>query len=104
MVAAPAAAIIMILGKGCARNGEGEHRRRNGQKSAHVSLSFSASSNSPSSLNAFCICRLRPRRGGDPGHIRGTVAGILRINCGEVRSEEHTSELQSLMRNSYAVF
>src|SRR3546814_11837756 len=26
--------------------------------------------------------RLRPRRGGDPGHIRGKVAGILRINCG----------------------
>src|SRR3546814_4848369 len=24
--------------------------------------------------------------------------------CGVVRSEEHTSELQSLMRNSYAVF
>src|SRR3546814_1082576 len=24
--------------------------------------------------------------------------------CGNMRSEEHTSELQSLMRNSYAVF
>src|SRR3546814_965044 len=24
--------------------------------------------------------------------------------CGTIRSEEHTSELQSLMRNSYAVF
>src|SRR3546814_4571400 len=24
--------------------------------------------------------------------------------CGDARSEEHTSELQSLMRNSYAVF
>src|SRR3546814_9209092 len=27
-----------------------------------------------------------------------------RNNCGSVRSEEHTSELQSLMRISYAVF
>src|SRR3546814_5943020 len=26
------------------------------------------------------------------------------VICGHVRSEEHTSELQSLMRNSYAVF
>src|SRR3546814_6444544 len=28
----------------------------------------------------------------------------LRTNCQLARSEEHTSELQSLMRNSYAVF
>src|SRR3546814_10066941 len=34
-----------------------------------------------------------PRKGADQ-----TVAGLFR------RSEEHTSELQSLMRNSYAVF
>src|SRR3546814_4489412 len=27
-----------------------------------------------------------------------------RVVCGDVRSEEHTSELQSLMRISYAVF
>src|SRR3546814_10012630 len=27
-----------------------------------------------------------------------------RIQCGGIRSEEHTSELQSLMRISYAVF
>src|SRR3546814_10220963 len=28
----------------------------------------------------------------------------LRLRSGDQRSEEHTSELQSLMRNSYAVF
>src|SRR3546814_7231458 len=28
----------------------------------------------------------------------------LRVNCSSERSEEHTSELQSLMRISYAVF
>src|SRR3546814_7531057 len=28
----------------------------------------------------------------------------LRLECGGIRSEEHTSELQSLMRISYAVF
>src|SRR3546814_2079451 len=32
----------------------------------------------------------------------GTVTG--QVQQGEGRSEEHTSELQSLMRNSYAVF
>src|SRR3546814_9995837 len=41
------------------------------------------------------------------GEIRGLV-GVLRceglVDIDAVRSEEHTSELQSLMRNSYAVF
>src|SRR3546814_7557156 len=32
------------------------------------------------------------------------VAGLVVLVLGEVRSEEHTSELQSLMRISYAVF
>src|SRR3546814_10357455 len=31
-------------------------------------------------------------------------AGENRVRCGAHRSEEHTSELQSLMRTSYAVF
>src|SRR3546814_1751987 len=36
------------------------------------------------------------------GRHRAPAAGSRR--CGGRRSEEHTSELQSLMRNSYAVF
>src|SRR3546814_9123021 len=36
------------------------------------------------------------------GEIEGCVA--MRQVTHEIRSEEHTSELQSLMRNSYAVF
>src|SRR3546814_1485953 len=35
---------------------------------------------------------------------RGEVAGAERMPHGTQRSEEHTSELQSLMRISYAVF
>src|SRR3546814_7116692 len=40
---------------------------------------------------------------------RAPVAGLrplrcARVDAGDDRSEEHTSELQSLMRNSYAVF
>src|SRR3546814_2811807 len=51
---------------------------------------------------------LSRRAGGveDRGEIvRGTIdgrAGVADAGCG--RSEEHTSELQSLMRNSFAVF
>src|SRR3546814_2243446 len=36
-------------------------------------------------------------------HVARGVVGLLRIDL-RVRSEEHTSELQSLMRISYAVF
>src|SRR3546814_5319484 len=37
-------------------------------------------------------------------YVRGAVAWTLGDPCLSVRSEEHTSELQSLMRISYAVF
>src|SRR3546814_2021018 len=39
-------------------------------------------------------------------HIQNTVAGRarIRLDANQGRSEEHTSELQSLMRISYAVF
>src|SRR3546814_2255713 len=40
--------------------------------------------------------------GADFGHVRGYVT-TYDAETG-ARSEEHTSELQSLMRNSYAVF
>src|SRR3546814_10318390 len=35
---------------------------------------------------------------------QGMAAGLIKASGGDARSEEHTSELQSLMRNSYAVF
>src|SRR3546814_1148793 len=38
-----------------------------------------------------------------PIRVNGRLWGGLRV-CYKARSEEHTSELQSLMRNSYAVF
>src|SRR3546814_10357798 len=46
-----------------------------------------------------------PRRPGpprEPSHVRCHIAACR--NAGAPRSEEHTSELQSLMRISYAVF
>src|SRR3546814_5753908 len=61
-------------------------------------------------LHAFAHDRL-----GEHGRGGGAVAGlVVRLRCDfaqhlgahvfELRSEEHTSELQSLMRISYAVF
>src|SRR3546814_8250093 len=56
--------------------------------------------------------RLVARALPDPGPgellVKVTACGVCRTDLhivdGEVRSEEHTSELQSLMRISYAVF
>src|SRR3546814_6514549 len=40
-----------------------------------------------------------------PDRVRSLViTGSMPVFYGPLRSEEHTSELQSLMRNSYAVF
>src|SRR3546814_6376525 len=38
------------------------------------------------------------------GQMRTMLGEVNEIANGSLRSEEHTSELQSLMRNSYAVF
>src|SRR3546814_3555306 len=48
-------------------------------------------------------CALRPARG---GHDDIAALACVYVRCGGItgRSEEHTSELQSLMRTSYAVF
>src|SRR3546814_5935660 len=37
-------------------------------------------------------------------HLVDDLLDVGRITSGKIRSEEHTSELQSLMRISYAVF
>src|SRR3546814_1531451 len=50
---------------------------------------------------------LRPARftvTDDDRIIMASESGVLSIPEERIRSEEHTSELQSLMRNSYAVF
>src|SRR3546814_7111986 len=54
----------------------------------------------------------RPRRGDQGGGVPGRARGLCQLSlrplagaqAGYLRSEEHTSELQSLMRISYAVF
>src|SRR3546814_4679028 len=65
-------------------------------------------------IAAWYVCKLLPTE-----LMKGIAAGLLRLlyrvelrgrehivaaGSKAVRSEEHTSELQSLMRNSYAVF
>src|SRR3546814_5302673 len=44
------------------------------------------------------------RGAGRDGQIRSLLAWAWRVQATFMRSEEHTSELQSLMRISYAVF
>src|SRR3546814_1477729 len=55
------------------------------------------------SVDPLSICSAQPAADhlAHPAPVQGSIAGkgIIRL-----RSEEHTSELQSLMRNSYAVF
>src|SRR3546814_4057268 len=50
-----------------------------------------------------CVSHGGSAPGNHPRVRRWGLAGITDARCG-CRSEEHTSELQSLMRNSYAVF
>src|SRR3546814_5698483 len=49
------------------------------------------------------VARIWPRRGGDSAP-RARGRAMIRRHRRRARSEEHTSELQSLMRTSYAVF
>src|SRR3546814_1763777 len=67
----------------------------------------------PSPLKNRCVCRCRHRRPQaaparpreSAGGLQGTsVSTSIRRPSYSARSEEHTSELQSLMRISYAVF
>src|SRR3546814_9058958 len=44
------------------------------------------------------------RKDGGSNDVGGQHPGDLLLRCRNARSEEHTSELQSLMRISYAVF
>src|SRR3546814_9059529 len=63
-------------------------------------LKDQARHSAPQRLNR---CRLSPRH--DPrGARKARPTAFREARLGRVRSEEHTSELQSLMRISYAVF
>src|SRR3546814_3656558 len=50
------------------------------------------------------ILRERTGHRAEPRHRHADIEQLDRIDRGAPRSEEHTSELQSLMRISYAVF
>src|SRR3546814_8706194 len=66
-----------------------------------------AAHRNPSSVNTFLAIKAEscsgptPNATSKPSLIGCTALSTSRISS---RSEEHTSELQSLMRNSYAVF
>src|SRR3546814_3427721 len=61
----------------------------------------------PSAFRAFLLAPIAFAISPSLAHAHGDVtsnADSLRVLLSEWRSEEHTSELQSLMRISYAVF
>src|SRR3546814_3440003 len=67
------------------------------------------SSTTRSSPKSACRNSLETSERGLPGflgkiRIRHSISRRISMRTGKCRSEEHTSELQSLMRNSYAVF
>src|SRR3546814_2313842 len=58
----------------------------------------------PGSGSDAASLKTRAERDGDHYVLNGAKAFISGGGASDVRSEEHTSELQSLMRISYAVF
>src|SRR3546814_6296266 len=57
-----------------------------------------------SAFTAFSSSEMRASISGSSDAVFTVAALMVCTNDKPVRSEEHTSELQSLMRNSYAVF
>src|SRR3546814_8968521 len=73
--------------------------------SGHHHLLLTVTLRKRPSAEAFCGSKPRPRDSGPP--LDPATAGGARLSrflAARLRSEEHTSELQSLMRISYAVF
>src|SRR3546814_8654700 len=79
-----------------------------GRRSAHAHDRPRPRAGAAGGVGAAALClSLSARRSGDSADGRGAgdaLSGHSLPACIAVRSEEHTSELQSLMRISYAVF
>src|SRR3546814_1790058 len=59
----------------------------------------------PSGNDVYLASRYEPASfSTKPGNISGNICQVASKSTPLIRSEEHTSELQSLMRISYAVF
>src|SRR3546814_7324859 len=108
------------MGRQYGNAGEREQRWHQKAPGHRETLSLSESCPQPSSISAYSLAAGEPchERTFD-GHATAAGAGLLEHTFGKlraaplsreflrrlgVRSEEHTSELQSLMRHSYAVF
>src|SRR3546814_9705033 len=98
-------AIITGAGRGIGR----AMARRFAEEGAKIAVT----SFTPANVDAL-VAELNERHGrgtaigmrcdvGEEAEIKAAVARTVEA-FGTIRSEEHTSELQSLMRNSYAVF
>src|SRR3546814_9333199 len=58
----------------------------------------------PICADSFCLITTEQALGGSSAEVLGETRQVLHAAKVAGRSEEHTSELQSLMRISYAVF
>src|SRR3546814_10507678 len=105
------------LGDRATHNGDGRHDRRISRQNVNDAWRKGADADLPSLHNPFSpavhgiegskgLFRFSldslPRK--EPGDVPVAVLQHTAAQSVEVRSEEHTSELQSLMRISYAVF
>src|SRR3546814_1827433 len=85
-------------------------RRRFSETAMVRSGRWAALRKQPGTCSSACVAacsRARSSRGLSPvmsRKVRPNVPRLFQPVCSAMRSEEHTSELQSLMRISYAVF
>src|SRR3546814_9433454 len=68
-----------------------------------VTAILAATPNSAHAMNWCGLLDIIPREQGDFDTLSGSVEALTGCGSQPSRSEEHTSELQSLMRISYAV-
>src|SRR3546814_3612322 len=100
--------VIELLG-GMPRGG-GKDRRGQFRQVAHAGIDDGATQVGAAEIGSGKAgARQRGTGQVGAGEIRALEVGIFQagrpqLRLAQVRSEEHTSELQSLMRNSYAVF
>src|SRR3546814_5304308 len=115
---AAAAADHSVAAEAPGARGAGRDRARRGDAGGEIDRCGAAGTDATLAADADAGRRARTVRIGaavaaDARGGRGQVAGVERARCDmdrgaaaatAARSEEHTSELQSLMRISYAVF
>src|SRR3546814_2464786 len=93
----------------CSSDLNGDQGGQGSRCGSHTSYSRQAGTRSDSPKHSYVSCFLDGTIARECGHGNKDSRlyksiDLMRVSLIWLRSEEHTSELQSLMRNSYAVF